>query len=1554
YLKQVQSYITSHSSHLCNSVSVISEAETVGISYEYAKDENGIEIINSRIVSPVNLIRIINGINASLPLTIANGDFEPSAQKFYPFISPIFGGKNLIFGGAGNSVLLVDNSLVFQLVQNGGPKSFIGVTNIVCTATEDDIRQEMVGQTSPGTIIQIDIPVNCIQGGSGFSGVIRVLYNRINPLENRVVSAYFNNNVIFYKQITGKLVDKVTNNPFDVKFNLAKTIRDNCLSHQDEKAEYEVNQKFSDALNAYKSQALQNIQEKCLGAMLNESMHYTYQSREYHYTLYYYDQAGNLVQTVPPAGVDKMPIDEAHGFDSKGNYSSVPLVAAYQPKHRLISEYKYNSLNQLVYQNTPDGNESFFHYDDAGRLRFSQNAEQRIRAYEATDLNSNGKLDLLSDTDEKFSYTKYDTQGRITEIGESTDWMVSGISFREKMNEEGFPSSINRTQITQTIYDEKPSQIVSALDNLRGRISAVLFKETSSSTERNAAFYSYDEYGNVKTLYQRNNDLAYLGQSDKKISYSYDLISSNVNKVSYQAGQPDQFYHRYAYDADNRLVTAETSDDNMIWEVDAKYKYFLHGSLARIEIGHDQIQGVDYAYTKHGWLIGMNSSSLESGFDLGGDAYAGNLNHNFAVDAAGFSLGYYDGAYKPIDGSTSTNVLKAELVHDLFSKATIGADLFNGNISHMITGIYLDDPNTTVHLATIPSSNLMAYRYDQLNRIKVARSGTENGNDWIINTDVSASAGKYEMKTIFDPMGNITNLSRRYKGAPMDDLTYSYYRKTDTENRKQIVENRLYNVADGVSSSMAANDYKYSTTVGDVTVAGIAANDFQYSYDNVGNLINDKSEDIEEIIWTVSGKVKEVKRVPYSLKPDLEFVYDAAGNRISKTVKHKVTEGSIYEQGLLKPEDQWTTTYYVRDASGNVMAVYNKTTAAVTTNTYKDKLQLTEQHIYGSSRLGLKNSSMEVASVEYNGILGAGGKITKSSVLSPMLATVSSTHGERIVGQRAYELSNHLGNVLATVSDRKFAVGSNTQKLLEQFEGNDGGFVAYGGATRNSNNTKMEFSTTNQWAGIERDIVTEVGKSYSIEFDFGLSTSPYNAGAGFAMKNEEGGGNVTLNQSWVNQNGSHVGLVFRAESTTSKFYLYNGNNIGVSASFSINDFRVKEVIHYEPQILSSADYDPYGCVIEDRQFTTNTRIYGFEGQRIDDELFNGAYAMEYRVHNPQIGRFLSTDPREPEYPWNSAYAFAENKVINGIDLEGAEYEPTYNDNGGIESVEWVGFDKVENSDGSISYVAPEGTISKGTTVGGVSFMTSGTYGGVMYKTGDFQKPLFSTGLYYTKEALKTMPELLDPNVSFETEFRFDREGEATSITLRYYYGKGDHKFSLGSTIYQGDQIENFDLDAESKDLEGYNRELNRSVYWCDCQDASDNSSMLMFFTAGVSVELQMIRAAAASQGAGLVTVGRWMSQAEYDVMASSGRMVEGAGGQTFVAKGGPTAFNAAAKGSVYAEFQVPMNSLLQGGQANWYKVIGPNAGKAMQGLLGKQGGQLLPQIKNLSKVLQVK
>ncbi|WP_343791073.1 hypothetical protein, partial [Wandonia haliotis] len=112
------------------------------------------------------------------------------------------------------------------------------------------------------------------------------------------------------------------------------------------------------------------------------------------------------------------------------------------------------------------------------------------------------------------------------------------------------------------------------------------------------------------------------------------------------------------------------------------------------------------------------------------------------------------------------------------------------------------------------------------------------------------------------------------------------------------------------------------------------------------------------------------------------------GQRITKTVYPKSAPGVIDVAGVKK-------TYYIRDAQGNVMTVYTLKAEDGETNLY-----LTERNLYGSSRLGVEQVNEVIAST-------SSGSIT------------INTAQQRVVGDKRYELSNHLGNVLATISDRK-------------------------------------------------------------------------------------------------------------------------------------------------------------------------------------------------------------------------------------------------------------------------------------------------------------------------------------------------------------------------------------------------------------------------------------------------------------------------------------------------------------------------------------------------------
>lgn len=69
--------------------------------------------------------------------------------------------------------------------------------------------------------------------------------------------------------------------------------------------------------------------------------------------------------------------------------------------------------------------------------------------------------------------------------------------------------------------------------------------------------------------------------------------------------------------------------------------------------------------------------------------------------------------------------------------------------------------------------------------------------------------------------------------------------------------------------------------------------------------------------------------------------------------------------------------------------------------------------------------------------------------------------------------------------------------------------------------------------------------------------------------------------------------------------------------------------------------------------------FGFNGQEKDNELkgIGNSVNYTYRMHDTRIGRFFSVDPLANEFPWNSPYAFSENRVIDCIELEGAEPFP---------------------------------------------------------------------------------------------------------------------------------------------------------------------------------------------------------------------------------------------------------------------------------------------------------
>lgn len=86
---------------------------------------------------------------------------------------------------------------------------------------------------------------------------------------------------------------------------------------------------------------------------------------------------------------------------------------------------------------------------------------------------------------------------------------------------------------------------------------------------------------------------------------------------------------------------------------------------------------------------------------------------------------------------------------------------------------------------------------------------------------------------------------------------------------------------------------------------------------------------------------------------------------------------------------------------------------------YMDTIKLAEWHIYGSSRIGIYEANLCMASRSVRVESG-----TETQVNSTTIALQSYTYFTTARGAKRLELTNHLGNVLAVITDKKVAICS--------------------------------------------------------------------------------------------------------------------------------------------------------------------------------------------------------------------------------------------------------------------------------------------------------------------------------------------------------------------------------------------------------------------------------------------------------------------------------------------------------------------------------------------------
>jgi RHS repeat-associated protein len=96
-------------------------------------------------------------------------------------------------------------------------------------------------------------------------------------------------------------------------------------------------------------------------------------------------------------------------------------------------------------------------------------------------------------------------------------------------------------------------------------------------------------------------------------------------------------------------------------------------------------------------------------------------------------------------------------------------------------------------------------------------------------------------------------------------------------------------------------------------------------------------------------------------------------------------------------------------------------------------------------------------------------------------------------------------------------------------------------------------------------------------------------------------------------------------------------------------------------VVQSEDFYPFGLTFNSyTRENTVPQNYKFQHQEHIDDLSLDWDSFKWRNHQPEIGRFFNIDPLAAKYVYNSPYAFAENRVISGRELEGLEWAPPMN------------------------------------------------------------------------------------------------------------------------------------------------------------------------------------------------------------------------------------------------------------------------------------------------------
>jgi RHS repeat-associated protein len=638
------------------------------------------------------------------------------------------------------------------------------------------------------------------------------------------------------------------------------------------------------------------------------------------------------------------------------------------------------------------------------------------------------------------------------------------------------------------------------------------------------------------------------------------------------------------------------------------------------------LETLNYDYNIRGWMLGVNRD------------YAKDLN---STNYFGFDLGY-DKANNNIIGSQ-----------------TYTTPQYNGNIEGMVWKSKGDGEKRKYD-----------FSYDAANRLLKADFTQYTGSTFNITAGIDFSIKMGDgtnAATAYDANGNILQMQqwglKLNTSSQIDNLSYLY----------QANSNKLARVTDGIAGDNKLGDFKDGTNTGTD----------DYTYDVNGNLNLDNNKAISSITY---NHLNLPSVITVTGKGTIAYTYDAGGNKIKKVTTEgaKITTtlylgGAVYQNDTLqfiaheegrirfKPISGTVPAslqydYMLKDHLGNVRMVL---TEEIQTNIYpaatlEPALVGTENTFYtiDQTRIVLKSGVTGMTNINYpnnNGITNNNPGCT---------GTLCSTDNS----QNLYKLNSNtnktgLGITLKVMAGDRLDV--------------------FGKSYYFANNPGSSFNNAVPVLDLLAGLLGSPGAAATTGIHGTVNPGLINTAAGTAGINSMFTNQTTQNSATPLKPRAFINIIFFDEqfkavdykvsivgnNSTVKDHTADLQNLTVSKSgfvyiYCSNETPVDvffdnlQVVHKPGPILEETHYYPFGLTMAG----ISSKAAGlkpnkektFQEQKFDDDLGVNYVQFKWRNHDPQIGKFIEIDPLAEKFPYNSTYAFSENKVISHVELEGLE------------------------------------------------------------------------------------------------------------------------------------------------------------------------------------------------------------------------------------------------------------------------------------------------------------